>query len=198
MKPLKLQFLKSAAKFEQLPPDEGVEIVFIGYSNVGKSSLINKICHQKSMAKTSRTPGRTQLFNIFTHDENSRIVDVPGYGYAKATASHQEEWRTRLQHYLIHRQSLKCILLVCDIRRDPREIDQTIIEWTTENDMPLLLVLNKIDKLSKNEQMKHRQKYQNMADGHQKLRLYLCSCLKSTGITNLTDDLRAMLQEKHD
>ncbi len=198
MKPLKLQFLKSAAKFEQLPPDEGTEIIFIGYSNVGKSSLINKICHQKSMAKTSRTPGRTQLFNIFTHDQHSRIIDVPGYGYAKATASHQEEWRNRLQHYLVHRQSLKCILLVCDIRRDPREIDETIIHWTSENKIPLLLVLNKIDKLSKNEQIKYRNKYQSICLDHPRLRLYLCSCLKSTGITNLTDDLRSILQEKHD
>ncbi|MDC3180610.1 ribosome biogenesis GTP-binding protein YihA/YsxC [Gammaproteobacteria bacterium] len=198
MKPLQLKFIKSAAKFEQLPEDQGCEIVFIGYSNVGKSSLINKICHQKSMAKISRTPGRTQLFNIFDYTENSRIIDVPGYGYAKAARSHQEAWQDRLQHYLVHRQSLKAALLVCDIRRDPRETDLTIIHWSRENDMPLILVLNKIDKLSRNEQQKQLKHYQVVVQDHPKLKIHLCSCLKSIGISDLVHHLRTLLQDEGD
>jgi GTP-binding protein len=198
MKPLQLKFFKSAAKFEQLTSDIGTEIVCIGYSNVGKSSIINRMCNQKNMAKTSRTPGRTQLFNIFEHSEQARLVDVPGYGYAKASPAEQHAWQDRLQHYLVNRKSLQAILLVCDIRRSPREIDQTIVAWSIKNQLPLIIALNKVDKLSKNQRQQQAQLYQKLHHEKDQVQAFLCSCLKGDGIGQLTQSVQAVLNKDYD
>ena len=101
------QFEISAAKLTQLPADEGLEVAFAGRSNAGKSSAINKICCQKSLARTSKTPGRTQLINFFTMDEKRRLVDLPGYGYAKVSEDIKRRWQQTMEQYLATRESLQ-------------------------------------------------------------------------------------------
>lgn len=193
MKILPLKFDKSADKYEQLPPDTGREVVFIGYSNVGKSSLINRLCNQKNMARTSRTPGRTRLFNIFAIDANNRVIDMPGYGYAKVSAKAVADWQAKLQHYLVNRECLEGILLVCDIRREIRPADETVINWAKDSDMPLIIALNKSDKLNKSEQNQSLKRFQAAIESHPKATIIPCSCLKSTGITALVDAIGDIL-----
>ena len=195
MKPLQLSFSKSAALYEQLPPDQGNEVVIIGYSNVGKSSLINKICNNKQMAKTSRTPGRTQLLNVFVHDETSRLIDAPGYGFARVSAATRENWKNQLANYLSERQCLKGIIIVIDIRRGLREIDELVIDWSNQNELPILLVLNKADKLPRAQQAKQMQHIQKSTESCSNRQIISSSCLKSTGIPLIIDQLQHWLSQ---
>ncbi|UTC24531.1 ribosome biogenesis GTP-binding protein YihA/YsxC [Candidatus Comchoanobacter bicostacola] len=195
MKPLQLSFSKSAALYEQLPPDKGNEVVIIGYSNVGKSSLINKICNHKGMAKTSRTPGRTQLLNVFEHDENSRLIDAPGYGFARVSAATRANWKAQLANYLSERQCLKGIIIVIDIRRGLREIDQMVINWSNQNDLPILLVLNKSDKISRAQQAKQALAIKQGTEHCTDRSIITSSCLKSTGMPLIIDQLQQWLTQ---
>lgn len=144
-------FLKSAARVNQLPPDEGFEVAFAGRSNAGKSSALNTLTGIKSLARTSKTPGRTQLINLFTIDEQRRLVDLPGYGYAKVALKVKVDWQDNLAHYLEVRQSLKGLVLVMDIRHPLKELDQMMINWSLNRELPVHLLLTKADKLSKSE-----------------------------------------------
>jgi len=112
----KAEFIKSAAKVSQLPPDLGYEVAFAGRSNAGKSSALNCLTSIKNLARTSKTPGRTQLINLFSLDDERRLVDLPGYGYAKVALKIKLEWQKNLAHYLETRQSLKGLVLLMDIR----------------------------------------------------------------------------------
>lgn len=184
MKPLPLKFLKSAANYDDLTDDTGGEVIMAGYSNVGKSSLINAIANTKGLAKCSKTPGRTQLFNIFTLDENKRILDLPGYGFAKVSGKKQHLWAERFSHYISIRQCLKGIVIITDIRRGLRPIDFDLIGFAHEYEIPLAIILNKADKLSKQETNKAKQALLdtiNISNEH----LLLCSCSKKIGIDNI-------------
>ena len=143
----RISFEKSAQKLSQCPADEGFEIAFAGRSNAGKSSAINRLCSQKSLARTSKTPGRTQLLNFFSVDEQRRLVDLPGYGYAKVDRSTREAWQRELDGYLSNRQCLQGLILLMDIRHPLKDFDQMIIQWAAEANMPLHLLLTKADKL---------------------------------------------------
>ncbi len=143
------EFLTSAAKFRQCPPDEGWEVAFAGRSNAGKSSAINSLTGNKKLARTSRTPGRTQLINFFSVGEHQRIVDLPGYGYAKVPQKIKDAWNRQLEAYLRERQSLRGLVMLMDCRHPLQPFDQQMIGWAAQADMPIHLLLTKADKLSK-------------------------------------------------
>lgn len=139
----------SVAKLTQLPADEGAEIAFAGRSNAGKSSAINRITGQKSLARTSKTPGRTQLINFFRLDEQRCLVDLPGYGYAKVAAEVKRRWQQTMEQYLSTRQSLRGLVLLMDVRHPLKEVDQQLLAWCWEVGMPVHVLLTKVDKLKR-------------------------------------------------
>ena len=143
------KFVTSAFELRQLPPDEGAEVAFAGRSNAGKSSAINCLTRQKNLCKTSKTPGRTQLINFFALDPDRRLVDLPGYGFAKVSKKMRQHWDQVLTAYLLERHCLKGLVIVVDIRRGVGELDRALIDLVAA-DLPLHLLLAKSDKLSRN------------------------------------------------
>lgn len=141
------EFLTSAAKLNQCPPDNGWEVAFAGRSNAGKSSAINSLTKNKKLARTSKTPGRTQLINFFSLTEEQRLVDLPGYGYAKVPESVKKEWAKTLEAYLQHRQCLRGMILLMDVRHPMQPFDQQLLNWATSAEMPVHILLTKSDKL---------------------------------------------------
>lgn len=152
---MKARFLLSTlTEFPVLKSPQGKllpEIAFAGRSNVGKSSLINHLMNQKKLAKTSATPGKTRLLNFFSIDEKYMLVDLPGYGYAKAPKDEVEKWSVAIDAYINDRPTLKLILLLVDSRRGFGEEDQKMFDWATHKHIPLLVIFTKIDKLSRSE-----------------------------------------------
>jgi GTP-binding protein len=144
-------FYTSASSPDSLPVDEGHEVAFAGRSNAGKSSAINRLCNQKSLARTSKTPGRTQLINFFSVSPANKLADLPGYGYAKASHSKQRQWLELLEYYFTHRQALKGTVIVMDIRHPFQEADQKMIDWCIHHQCDVHILLNKSDKLSRNK-----------------------------------------------
>jgi len=143
------RYIISAHKLSQLPADKGWEVAFAGRSNAGKSSAINALTEQKSLARTSKTPGRTQQIVIFEIDADRRIADLPGYGYAKVPAKLRQHWRAVLQCYFEVRVSLKGVVLVMDIRHPMREFDQQMTHWCSYNGVACHALLTKADKLKR-------------------------------------------------
>ena len=143
------RFLTSAARLTQAPPDQGLEVAFAGRSNAGKSSAINTICQQRTLARTSKTPGRTQLLNFFALDDERRLVDLPGYGYAKVTESVKRQWQGALSDYLERRRSLKGVFLMMDIRHPLKEFDLQMLAWSDQIGLPVHILLTKSDKLKR-------------------------------------------------
>lgn len=151
----KAEFVKSAVKPKDYPQTELPEVAFVGRSNVGKSSLINVIANRKSLVRTSSTPGRTQLINFFDiNDGLLTLVDLPGYGYAKAPPELRKQWGPMIETYLAKRNNLKAVVLILDIRRVPSEGDLRMLGWLITYDIPAIIVLTKCDKLSKVERAK--------------------------------------------
>lgn len=151
MNPLYRQavFLTSAARLAQAPADSGFEVAFAGRSNAGKSSAINALCDQKGLARTSKTPGRTQLLNFFAVDAERRIVDLPGYGYAKVAEGVKREWQGALADYLEQRKCLKGLMLLMDIRHPLKDYDLQMLDWAHQIGLPVHAVLTKADKLNR-------------------------------------------------
>jgi GTP-binding protein len=143
------KFVTSAFELSQLLPDNGAEVAFAGRSNAGKSSAINCLTQQKNLCKTSKTPGRTQLINFFELDAGRRLVDLPGYGFAKVSKQLRNHWDTVLSTFLLERQALRGLVIVVDIRRGISELDQALIEMMGHA-LPLHVLLTKSDKLSRN------------------------------------------------
>ena len=146
------KFVTSAATLPQCPADEGAEIAFCGRSNAGKSSAINALTDQKGLARTSKTPGRTQLINFFSLEDETKLVDLPGYGYAKVPISVKEHWHRHLDEYLRDRKSLRGMVLLMDIRHPMKEFDEMMIEWSIDSGLPLHILLTKADKLKRGGQ----------------------------------------------
>lgn len=142
------QFLKSAPTLRECPPDLGAEVAFAGRSNAGKSSAINTLTGNSKLARTSKTPGRTQLLNFFSLDEQRRLVDLPGYGFAKVPLAVKNEWQQHLDEYLSKRKSLRGLVLLMDIRHPLQPFDTLLLEWATRSKMPVHLLLTKSDKLT--------------------------------------------------
>ena len=143
------RFLKSAARLDQSPADTGVEVAFAGRSNAGKSSALNTLCGQKSLARTSKTPGRTQLLNFFELDEERRLVDLPGYGYAKVAEKIKRQWQGALADYIQHRECLRGLILLMDIRHPLKDFDMQMLEWNIHYGLPTHILLTKADKLKR-------------------------------------------------
>lgn len=144
-------FIKSAHKPKDYPPPELPEVAFVGRSNVGKSSLINVLANRKGLVRTSSTPGRTQLINFFAINDTLMLVDLPGYGYAKAPAEIRRQWQPMIETYLASRENLKAVVLILDIRRTPSAQDLDMLDWLDRYQIRPIIVLTKCDKLSKNQ-----------------------------------------------
>lgn len=142
------RFLISASRVAECPDDEGTEVAFAGRSNAGKSSAINALTVNGKLARTSKTPGRTRLINFFSLNRpGCRLVDLPGYGYAKVAKDMKHEWQKHLGDYLSRRESLQGLVLVMDIRHPLGEFDQMMIDWCEQSQMPLMILATKADKL---------------------------------------------------
>lgn len=184
-------FQTSAAKLSQCPADVGVEVAFIGRSNAGKSSLINTLCRQKKLARTSKTPGRTQLLNFFSLNElgNARLVDLPGYGFAKVSHTMRESWDLMLEDYLSKRASLKLLVIVMDCRHPLQNSDEQMILWALRADIAVHLVLTKSDKLSRGPAANTLQTVQRRYHNNPLVSCQLCSSTEKIGIDVLTQRL---------
>lgn len=186
-------FSQSAPSIRECPPETGVEVAFAGRSNAGKSSAINALTNNSKLARTSKTPGRTQLINFFSLSATQRLVDLPGYGYAKVSREMKEQWQRHLSEYLRERQSLKGLVLLMDIRHPLQEFDTTMINWAAEANMPVHILLTKADKLSRGPANTVRLdvlKYLKQSGLEQLVTAQCFSALKNTGI----DELKAKLQ----
>ena len=153
------EFKCSNTRTEKLPPPVLPEYAFIGRSNVGKSSLINMLTSKKGLAKTSQTPGKTQLINHFLINEEWYIVDLPGYGYAKVSRSSREEWERFIRYYLKNRESLQCVFVLIDSRLDPQMTDLKFCSWLGEQGIPFLLAFTKADKQSSFKTLQNVEKF---------------------------------------
>ncbi len=155
------RFLISNTDVSKCPPPDKPEYAFIGRSNVGKSSLINMLVGQKSLAKVSTVPGKTQLINHFIIDESWYLVDLPGYGYAKLSISVKEKFQKLISKYILNRENLYCLFVLIDIRHTPQKIDIEFITWLGENHVPFAIIFTKADKLGKTSVEKNRSSYTN-------------------------------------
>jgi GTP-binding protein len=173
----------SVHHLSQLPPDVGVEIAIAGRSNAGKSSLINRLCRQNGLAKTSRTPGRTRQLVFFQLDELRHLVDLPGYGYAKVSGDLKRHWHGLIQTYLDRRKALSGLVVVMDIRHPLKDSDVELIEWAGSRGLPLHLVLTKADKLGRGKQKEVLMKIRNMID--ERVGVQLFSATSGQGLEEL-------------
>ena len=186
------KYLMGAAKIEQLPADYGIEVAFAGRSNAGKSSALNALTEQKSLARVSKTPGRTQLINLFTLDEHRRLVDLPGYGYAKVSSKVKQNWQYILEQYLATRGCLKGIVLLVDSRHSIKNFDCMMVESAVEYQLNLHILLTKVDKLKNSEKAKAQRlllDYLKQVKAQENISYQLFSSLKGTGLTQLKQKL---------
>lgn len=146
----RFEFTKGVAAFNQLPDDNVTEVAFAGRSNVGKSSVLNTITHRRALARTSKSPGRTRELNYFAYDESTYIVDLPGYGYAKVDEAMRNAWANLLERYLRERTSLRGVFLIIDIRHPIGKFDQQMLDYCQSCNLPMHILVNKADKLSRN------------------------------------------------
>jgi GTP-binding protein len=181
-------FLKSAAKINQLPEDNGIEIAFAGRSNAGKSSALNVLTNQK-IAKTSKTPGRTRLLNFFTVTDTIRLVDLPGYGYAKVSLAEKKSWQQLLSEYLENRKCLRGLVLLMDIRHAFTDYDQQLLEWAQHFNLAVHILLTKADKLSKGKARSMLLAYQKEIVDLPNVSIQLFSSLKKEGIAELNQQI---------
>ena len=140
----KVHFVTSAPDIRHLPNDGGVEIAFAGRSNAGKSSALNTLTKHKNLARTSKTPGRTQLINLFELEPGKRLVDLPGYGYAQVPLEMKLKWQKSLAEYLQRRESLKGLVILMDIRHPLKDTDMNMLEWSSHRKLPVMLLLTKV------------------------------------------------------
>ncbi len=177
------KFTISAPDIRHLPSDGGVEVAFAGRSNAGKSSALNTLTHQNGLARTSKTPGRTQLINIFELCEGRRLVDLPGYGFAKVPMAMKEKWQKALGEYLEKRDSLKGLVVLMDIRHPLKDLDLDLIHWAVDSELPILVLLTKSDKLSQGKASTQVLKVKKaLASLEADLKVQAFSSLKKTGL----------------
>ncbi|PHM38899.1 ribosome biogenesis GTP-binding protein YsxC [Xenorhabdus mauleonii] len=183
-------FVTSAPDIRHLPQDVGIEVAFAGRSNAGKSSALNALTRQKSLARTSKTPGRTQLINLFEVEDGVRLVDLPGYGYAEVPEEMKRKWQKALGEYLQKRECLLGLVVLMDIRHPLKDLDMQMIEWAVVMEVPVMVLLTKADKLAsgarKSQLAKVRQELANL-DGDIQIENF--SSLKKIGIDKLEQKL---------
>ena len=180
------KFISSAPHISNAPEDKGLEVAFAGRSNAGKSSAINTLTMQKSLARISKTPGRTQLLNFFEITDDKRFVDLPGYGYAKVPLEVKKKWHKMMENYLINRKTLCGIILVMDVRHPLTDFDWQLVEWCRHAGLPLHILLTKADKLkygaAKNTLLAVRKE---LAETGIPVSIQLFSALKKVGIEEI-------------
>lgn len=145
------RFRLAAHELRQLPADTGAEVAFAGRSNAGKSSALNRICDQVGLARTSKTPGRTQQLVVFDLDENRRLIDLPGYGYAKVPTALRDHWRGLIDAYLTGRQSLRGVVLIMDSRHPLKDFDRLMLQYCRDINLACHVLMTKVDKLSRGD-----------------------------------------------
>lgn len=177
------QFLKSARLPRDYPPDAGVEVAFAGRSNAGKSSALNCLADQRALARTSKTPGRTQLINFFSIDDDRRLVDLPGYGYAKVSLEIKRRWQQEMAAYLERRGSLAGLVLLMDVRHPLTDYDREMLGWCAQRDLPVHVLLTKADKLKRGPAEATRLQVRRALETlHPSATVQLFSALKRTGL----------------
>lgn len=189
-------FIISAPTLALCPDDTGAEVAFAGRSNAGKSSAINALTQQNALARTSRTPGRTQLINFFSvmNDESRRLVDLPGYGYAKVPEAVKIEWQKHLAEYLRNRFSLRGLVLLMDVRHPLTEFDQMMLDYADQREMPVQILLTKADKLKKGPASAALQKVRSrLKEWEDLVSVQLFSSLKRDGVDTLSQKLNQWL-----
>ena len=184
-KPLQLKFVQSATRVHQLP-ELGPEVAFVGRSNVGKSSLINAVAHQRQLARVSNTPGRTQLINVFSHVAGGAVVDLPGYGYAKVPGHIRGDWSSMIEGYLLEREELVMVFVLVDGEIGPTPLDVQMLEWLRYNDVPHTVVATKSDKV---KSAKRQRRKRDLAEGCmlEQGDIVWVSASKNVGIERLRD-----------
>ncbi len=193
----KAYFLLSAADVKQLPPDQGIEVALVGRSNAGKSSVLNRITRQTKLARVSKTPGRTQLINVFVLDDHRRLIDLPGYGFAKAPLAAKQKWEKTIDAYVNERKSLKCIVLIMDIRHPMKDLDITMLDFCESAGLHAHILLNKADKLSRGAAAKTLlQVKAALAERGGSVSVQLFSALSKTGIEHLDKVLNEIYDYK--
>ncbi len=177
------EFLTSSTKPAQCPKPDKPEYAFIGRSNVGKSSLINMLCNRNSLAKTSSTPGKTQLINHFIINDNWYLVDLPGYGYAKVSKTQRKEFKLIIDGYLRHRANLMCLFILIDIRHKPQKVDLEFMYQMGNWGIPFVIVFTKADKLKPEEVEKNTTDYKNalLKDWEDLPEIFISSSVKKEG-----------------
>ena len=187
-------FLQSAGRLDQCPPDNGDEVAFVGRSNAGKSSAINTLTDQPKLARTSKTPGRTQLLNFFQVANGKYLVDLPGFGFARVPEKVKAQWDKQLEAYLQRRQSLRGLILLMDIRHPLKAFDMQIIDWCQEAGMPVHILLTKSDKLKSGARKKSLLETRRSLETYGDLvSIQLFSALKNEGCGELKGVLQAWL-----
>lgn len=178
----KATFTISAPDIRKLPEDSGIEVAFAGRSNAGKSSALNTLTNQRGLARISKTPGRTQLINVFEIGENKRLIDLPGYGFAKVPLEMKKKWQKALGEYLEKRESLKGLVVLMDIRHPLKDLDMDLIQWAADSELPVLALLTKCDKLSQGKRSTEVLKVTKaLASLNADIRVQAFSSLKRTG-----------------
>lgn len=190
----KTKFATSAASFKQYPATKWPEVAIVGRSNVGKSSLLNMLCEQKSLARVSKTPGRTQLINFFSIQDKAYLVDLPGYGYAEVPENIQNQWDNMMHDYLAKREQLLGLLLLLDVRRTPSEHDMMMFNWCMERELPVLIILTKVDKVTRNEAFNQLHKLAKLFNTTPN-QFISTSALKKSGIPELRESLNDLYDD---
>ena len=183
------------ARIDGLPPDREAEVCFIGRSNVGKSSLINALFERRNLARTSKTPGRTQELNFFSLGEKSYIVDLPGYGYAKASKDKRSDWQTLVKSYIAERRSLKRVFTLVDARHGLKDNDREFFSFLDTYAVNYQIILTKIDKVKKTEMPKLLDEVNSKIKEHPacNTEFFLTSAIKKSGISEIRDVMFSIL-----
>lgn len=188
----KAVFLQGAPTLATCPPDEGIEVAFAGRSNSGKSSAINTLTNQKKLARTSKTPGRTQMINFFEVDSERKLVDLPGYGFAQVPEKLKKDWQAHMGSYLEERNALRGLILVMDVRHPLKEFDLMMLDWADHYQVPIHILLSKADKLKKNPANNAKFKVQKALQAYSnEVSVQLFSALNRQGLDQAYDVLAA-------
>ena len=190
-------FIQSASAIENAPPDQGWEVAFAGRSNSGKSSAINALTGIGKLARTSRTPGRTQLINFFALSDSQRLVDLPGYGFAKVPLAVKKKWNQQLERYLQYRESLRGLVMLMDIRHPLTDPDKQMLGWAVAASMPVHILLTKADKLKRGPAQNTLLSVRNELAAHAELVSVQCfSSLKRQGVDELGKQINRWLTDE--
>lgn len=184
----------SNTDYNRCPKADKPEYAFIGRSNVGKSSLINMLVSQKNLAKTSQTPGKTQVINHFLINQQWFLVDLPGYGFAKVSKSDRERWETMIADYLINRSNLMCVFVLIDVRHEPQKIDLEFLIWLGENEISFEIIFTKADKVKPAEAQRNAEQFEAaMLHTFEEMpNAFISSAERSLGRTEILEEIAGL------